>query len=371
MCPVTLKLGGTQSTTEFSVGISAGSCAVASFEVQQLDVTARTGFIGLKSVAGAGSAGSLVIDGYPSHTYQIQVRAHSTLGVVGPWATATTTVAATAKYTHAFKGLYTLNAFGGLSEASSPPLDGSAYWSGWKIARAAHVLPGSTPDSGAVLDGFGGLHSFGVAVTFTGGPYWKGFDIARDFAFLPDGSGGYVLDGYGGLHPFAVKGRPMPPAVTGAAYFRGHDLAKRVVIFSDGAGGYVLDAYGGVHPFGIGKNPVPASVQVTGYWRNWDIAQSLVLIPGTHSGYTLDGFGGLHAFAPVGQALPAAISNGPYWRGWNIARAVWLLPGSTAAAPGGYVMDGYGALHRFGNATMTPGFAYTPGNDLAIDLAGS
>src|SRR5581483_9108578 len=103
------------------------------------------------------------------HSYQLQVRARSTSGVVGPWATVTTKVSSTAKYSHPFKGLYTVTGFGNVSPASSPLLGTTAYWNGWKIVRSAHVLPGSTPDSGAVLDGFGGLHPFGAGVTFTGG----------------------------------------------------------------------------------------------------------------------------------------------------------------------------------------------------------
>ena len=68
------------------------------------------------------------------------------------------------------------------------------------------ALPGVIPESGATLDGFGGLHPYGMPVTFSGTPYWRGWDVARDFAFLPDGSGGYVLDAFGGLHPFGVNG---------------------------------------------------------------------------------------------------------------------------------------------------------------------
>src|SRR5258706_2602831 len=88
---------------------------------------------------------------------------------------------------------------GGVDADSTPPLAGSAYWLGWKIARAAHAQPGSSaPQSGFVLDGYGGLHSYGATITAAGNPYW-GWDISREFAFLPDGTCGYVLDGYRGL----------------------------------------------------------------------------------------------------------------------------------------------------------------------------
>ncbi len=369
LCPVTATVAGTESTSEFSVSVSAGVCAVSAFDVQQNDTTAKTGFVGLKTVAASGSSGSVAIDGYPGHSYQIMVRAHSTTGFIGPWTMVSTTVSSKAKYTHPFKGLYTIDAFGTVSPASSPPINASSHWNDWRIVRAAHVLPGATPDAGAVLDGYGALHPFGAGPAFVGGPYWNGWDIARDFAFLPNGTGGYVLDGYGALHPFAVKGRPMPPAIVGGPYFPGQDVAKRVVIFSDGTGGYVLDGFGGVHPFGIGR-AMPAAPVTTGYWRGWDIANDLVLIPGTHSGYVLDGYGALHPFAPAGQPLPARVSNTSYWSGWDIARAVWLLPSSTAAKPGGYVLDGYGALHKFGTATWTPSAAYSPYTDASVDLTG-
>ena len=110
----------------------------------------------------------------------------------------------------------------------------------------------------------------------TGGPYWANWDIARDFAFLPDGSGGYVLDGYGGLHSFRVNGKALPPAASTGAYWAGRDMARRVVIFSDGTGGYVLDVYGGIHGFGIGKT-APVAVKASGYWANWNIIRDFVL----------------------------------------------------------------------------------------------
>src|SRR5204863_280428 len=77
----------------------------------------------------------------------------------------------------------------------------------WNIARSAHFKPGSgAPTSGAVLDGYGGLHSDGSLITISTTAYWGGWDIARDFAFLPDGTGGFVLDGWGGLHSFRGNG---------------------------------------------------------------------------------------------------------------------------------------------------------------------
>jgi hypothetical protein len=54
------------------------------------------------------------------------------------------------------------------------------YW-GWDIARAAFFLPGSAT-AGYVLDGYGGLNSFGGAAAVTMRPYWAGWDVARGVA---------------------------------------------------------------------------------------------------------------------------------------------------------------------------------------------
>jgi fibronectin type 3 domain-containing protein len=275
--------------------------------------------------------------------------------------------------TAAFAGLYTLDAYGGISADDSSPVSISAYWNGWKIARAAKALPGANAaGSGFVLDGYGGLHSFGspavVETSGSSGHYW-GWDIARDFAFLPDGTGGFVLDGWGGLHPFRVNGNTAPLQAQGFAYWPGWDIARKVVIFPDGTGGYVMDAWGGLHPFGInGPAPVGA-VSQSAYWPNWNIARDVVLVPGdgNHSGYVLDGYGGLHPFHPTagGSTMPAAITSA-YW-GWDIARGVWFLPGSATA---GYTLDGWGGIHPFGGAPAITSSPYWPGRDIAIGATG-
>ncbi len=368
-CSVAMSTTDPATTAEFKVAISAGSCSVAYYEVQQQDLTLAENGFALKNVVPANGSATAVVEGFAGHWYNIWARAHTTSGTVSQWATLKMSVAVAATYPHPFTGLYTIDAYGGVSFDGSPPLAASAYWPGWKIARTGHALPGARADCGAVLDGWGGLHSYGAAMTLTTSAYWPHLDVARDFAFLPDGSGGYVLDAFGGLHPFSVNGKPMPPATSIDSYWPNWYIAKRVVIFSDGTGGYVLDAFGGVHGFGIG-HPRPPAVSLTGYWPNWDIARDLALIPGTHAGYVLDGWGGLHAFTPGGQTMPPTLAGSAYWPHWDIARAVWLLPGSTASAPGGYVLDGYGGLHQFGNAPAPPAFAYWGGQDIARNVAG-
>jgi hypothetical protein len=367
-CPVTITLPATSTTTGLNVGLSAGTCAVAYFDVEQSDTTLSQGWFAVRSTA-SGSTGTAITDGYSGHSYQFRARAHSKAGVVSSWAYASTLVSTTATKSHPWSGLYTLDGYGGVSLEDSPPVGTSAYWAGWSIARTARALPGvSAPQSGFVLDGFGGLHPYGSPViketSGSGGHYW-GWNIARDFAFMPDGTGGFVLDGFGGLHPFKVNGSTTPLAASGYPYY-GWDIARKVVIFPDGTGGYTLDGWGGVHPFSINGAPLvsTASIASTSYWPNWDIARDIVLVPGNgnHSGYVLDGYGGLHPFHPTtdGSASPAAITS-VYW-GWDIGRAVWFLPGSATA---GYVLDGWGGMNTFGGAPAITNSSYWKGFDIA------
>jgi len=367
-CPTTITVSPTQSTTTFSAVLSAGTCSVYNYDLQIYDPAVNTGGIPQAPVRPTSASSTVTFDGLAGHTYQIWARAHSLVGIVSPWVNVATTVNANATQSHPFAGLYVLDAFGGVNGEGSPHLTVSAYWPGSRLARSVRALPGTVPQSGAVMDGYGGLHPYGAPITLATSAYWSGWDIARDFAFLPSGTGGYTLDAYGGLHPFSVNGGAMPPAASTGAYWAGWDIARKVVIFSDGTGGYVLDGFGGIHPFGIGQAG-PGAVQTSGYWGGWDIAHDIALIPATHSGYVVDGFGGIHPFTPPGQAMPPVVAPSAYWGGWDIARSVWLLPGSTLIAPGGYVLDGYGGLHQFGNAPAPPAGPYW-GRDYARNLTG-
>ena len=367
-CPASVTVAGTQTTTQFSLSISSGGCNATWFDIQQRDSTLQKGWFTVPGVHVSGTSATTVVEGYPGYSYQLRARAHSAAGVIGAWgAIASTQVSSTATLSHPFSGLYTMDAYGGINADASPPLAGSAYWPGWRIARVAHALAGTNaPQSGLVMDGYGGFHSYGVPVTAGGSPYWDGYDIARDFAFLPDGTGGYLLDGFGGLHPFAVGSHPLPPAATGSPYWGGWDIARKVVILPGGTGGYVMDGYGGLHPFAIGSNALPPAATGAAYWPGWQIARDLILIPGTSAGYVLDGYGGLHGF----NGAPA-VTAPAYWHGWDIARSVWLLPSSTLSAPAGYTLDGYGGLHPFGGAPVLTGTPYWQGFDVAKSLWGA
>ncbi len=223
---------------------------------------------------------------------------------------------------------------------------GAPYWRGWDIARGTALLPDS--DGGYVLDGWGGIHRFrtndnSTPPALTSTPYSKGWDIARDLTLLPGGTGGYVLDGWGGLHRFAVGGNPLPGGVSGGPYWKDWDIARDVAILPNGTGGYVLDGWGGIHRFAIGANPLPPPVSGGPYWKGWDIARGIALTADGKGGYVLDGWGGIHRFSIGANPRPAPITGHPYWKGWDIARSLTIPAGG---GPTGLVLDGWGGLHR-------------------------
>jgi spore germination protein YaaH len=377
-CPVTIVLAAAQSTTAFNLNASAGACSVAYYDLRQYDDTMGEGWFDLPAV---GSAGAAAAEGFQGHTYTFQVRAHSSSGLVSSWAEATTQVAATATKAHAWNGLYTLDAYGGIHLADSPPLGGGPAFAS-PLARAVKSLPGaSAPQNGMVLDGYGGLHSYGSPGLGPGEyPYYAGNDIARDFVFLPDGSGGYELDGYGGIHPFSIGANPLPAPAGQYPYFAGNDVAKKITLLSDGSGGYVLDAYGGLHPWSVSGKALPVAIAQYGYWRGLNIARDIWLGPSSTStsasGYVLDGYGGMHPFWSAAATAPPAMAEYGYWNGNDIARAFFFTPGATAATATGYTLDGYGGIHPFTapGQSLPPAIgqhAAWPGQDVARALWGA
>jgi hypothetical protein len=239
-----------------------------------------------------------------------------------------------------------------MKSVTSPPVATWQYWPGQDLARAAHPLPGATsPSIGAVVNAHGALLSFGQHLVLANSVYWPNDGLARDFAFLPDGTGGYVLDAHGRLWPFGVGSNPLPPAVHGNPVWPSLDIARKVVILPGGTGGYVMDYTGVMNPFAIGgTNAVPGAPKLSRYWPGEDFARDVVLVPGTRSGYVLNGYGGLYAFTAPGEATPLVPAGSPYWSGHDVARGFMLLPGSTAASPGGYIMDCAAGLTLWGNA---------------------
>jgi spore germination protein YaaH len=333
---------------------------ISSFDLISYDLTAGTGAFLERAQYPAKPAGSgtwtaqTTVYGYPGHRYRYMVRAWSYNGLLSPWSTpAEATVSSTATSPLPFKGMYTLRNDGFMKSDTSPPVATWEYWFGYDLARAAHPLPGATsPSVGAVLNAYGALLSYGQHQVYANSAYWPGQDLARDFAFLPNGTGGYVLDAHGNLWPFGVGSNPLPPAVHGNPIWPSLDIARKVVIFPSGTGGYVLDYTGVVNPFAIGNNPVPAAPRLTRHWPDEDFARDMVLVPGTRSGYVLNGYGGLYAFTAPGDTTPVVPVGSPYWSGHDVARGFFLMPGSTAASPAGYIMDCAAGLTPWGNNSL-------------------
>lgn len=292
-------------------------------------------------------------------------------------------------YSYPACGIYTGDAFGPLHpDQASPQLSNNPVF-GSPLVRAAHFAPAGTgvkpPYSGMVLDAYGGLHGYNsngsVLLSVGQEPYYPGFDIARDFVFLPNGNGGYELDGYGGIHPFSLGSGALPPAPGQYPYYPGQDLAKKITILSTGLGGYELDAYGGIHPWSVGSNPLPAQITQEPYYPGNNIARDLWLDPlstgASSSGYELDGYGGFHPWSAGAAALPLQMFQYPYYPGNDIARIMWFQPNASAnGGSAGYQLDGFGGIHPFctQGTPLPPAFgdyAYWPGRDIARALFGA
>lgn len=210
--------------------------------------------------------------------------------------------------------------------------DGSGQlWVTFDFVQGPAISPNSGVDPcastpGYILDGFGGVHAVAGAPSLGAGPYWGGWDIARDLR--TSGGQGWLLDGFGGVHSLGSARH-----IATSAYWSGWDIARSMAITPDGAGVYVLDGWGGVHPGGTAK-----AVTQTGYWPGWDIARDIEVDPTTGDrGYTLDGFGGLHAFGNMPSARITAYQSGDF------AQSFRFLPDGT----GGYVLDTAGHAHPF------------------------
>ncbi|HEX4579379.1 MAG TPA: C39 family peptidase [Candidatus Dormibacteraeota bacterium] len=284
-------------------------------------------------------------------------------------------------------------------------------------AASATAQPG-----GVILDGWGGLHTFGgAAVTTSGAPYWPGWDIARAVAVRADGTGGWTLDGYGGIHNWGAAAPVATPF-----YWGGWDIVRDMVMTSpDGSHGYLLDGLGGIHAWGT------AQPQFNGPYPGTDQARSLLIEYDTggtpDGGWTLYADGTLHAFgaaAAPGKPAPVTLSGKPlwtkirgtvsstvnagylvghwgtvqtwgglqpYWSGygdwgtWDIERDVALLradnqqpspqPQSAGASTifaaagkpaGGATLDAFGGVHPFGDVSInTTAAPYWNGWDIA------
>lgn len=163
----------------------------------------------------------------------------------------------------------------------------------------------------------------------------------------------YVLDGHGGIDP--VGDSPgLKPSVT----WPNKDVAYSLALFADGKGGYVLNAWGGLDPVGDAR-AVESGLAGIGF----GVARQVVLAPWATqvepAGYILDGYGTVHAF---GDAPPVA--DAAHFAA-DLARGMIVMSRSTREHVAGYTLDAHGTLHPFGGAPAVTVSAYWPADDAA------
>lgn len=109
-----------------------------------------------------------------------------------------------------------------------PPRTGDAF--GWDAARKIQASWSGGAVSKAVwMDMFGRCHAeFGATLPATG-PFWPGWDAARDFTVTDWTTGsGYILDLYGGVNPFG----PTAITASGGPFQPGADNGRCMAILS-------------------------------------------------------------------------------------------------------------------------------------------
>lgn len=119
-------------------------------------------------------------------------------------------------------------------------------------------------------------------------------------------------------------------------------------------GGVLLEADGTLVAFGGVKLDTANAPS----WPGKDVARALVVLADGSGGWVLDGFGAIHAF---GKA-PAIAS--PFTSPTDTARALVVL----ADEASGYVMEDSGALHAFGSAAPLSGTWTGQGNARGLDV---
>jgi hypothetical protein len=180
--------------------------------------------------------------------------------------------------------------------------------------------------------------------------------------YIRDGSGPWLKWGDTPATSTTVYGLP---GHTYAYYVQGNNAAGGVAPSGSGQtsvtvpasatpvmalkGLYGVDGYGALHPADSPPLVQPAP------W-SWPIARGVAVRASGVGGYVLDGWGGVHAF---GDAPPASASA--YWGGWDITRGLALR----ADGVSGYVLDGWGGVHPFGGAPNLKTSAYWSGWDIA------
>lgn len=243
------------------------------------------------------------------------------------------------------------------------------------------------PESGyIVLDGFGGMHSIGVAPSVTGnGLYYPGIDIVVDLEILPDNSGVVVIDDMGfnfvfGLdgstpsipvNPFYIPDFPdslLPPRIPDPP-----PSYVAVEAADDSAGYWVLNDMGQI--YGVGSvlpagatqsllpelsldQPLPAyNPNETNFYNpdgtpiipvpdeenpgpGWFSAVDFVVVNDGEGVVVAGRWGEQHLIGNTSAIGMCEDTVHPYF-GWDIVRAIEIEPQNK----GYMLLDGFGAVH--------------------------
>lgn len=119
-----------------------------------------------------------------------------------------------------------------------------------------------------VLDGFGGVHAGGGAAAPPAGIPYFGFDIAKDIAYVPAGTGLVgdgllVLDGFGGVHSAGLG------AVLPATPYFGFDVARAITYRNIPPRAAGTNGTSSVDIAVVGANQVLQSVSITAPDDGW------------------------------------------------------------------------------------------------------
>jgi len=157
-----------------------------------------------------------------------------------------------------------LDGYGGIHPfGGAPPVRGGAYWPGFDIARAIALLPDAS--GGYELDGFGGVHPFAIGNApmpreVTQPAYGPGWDIARGITAYANGAGA-VLDGYGGLHGFGIT-------VNGSSFTPGSDIARGLASDWNSFWTTYTDTGGVIHTVDSAAGATPSATWTTNMVRD-------------------------------------------------------------------------------------------------------
>jgi hypothetical protein len=129
---------------------------------------------------------------------------------------------------------YLVDGFGGVHTWATgddplPPVVSGAYFYPRDVVNDA-VL-NHRGQNGYLLDHSGGMHPFSTTLQeapplMTTGPYWPSKDVARAITRYVDGSA-YMMDFFGGRHITKSFPAPLPPSLPGP-YFSGFDIARDI-----------------------------------------------------------------------------------------------------------------------------------------------